>query len=535
MSDRKISGGSLVYRATQRDYRADGKTKGTSGHLMAYVLNADSSHGETPLWDAADPAKMQNRAALIQTESATWASTDADFAPLGSEHACVIDPTKDKKKCFASNDPRDPDSLVGVPWRTEPILVGESVLFATDDGILYSVNKTTGVLQWGWIPGKILEMTQTANARVDMAIKHPWGQIAAFRVASTDGKSEQVYITGAALGGQLHFAIEVGANGDTLKKLAWMDYQAGKYAPGSLVTNFDGTAGNSWGGDGGGMQGRPYGGAAPVPSLVEGAQKVAYLKGSKLFVRNVDGSGADPKDGKPFDPPQDGTLLGTGTPPAITPTSNLLYLDDDRIYFGAGDGKVYQSNAAGGLASGGVSGVNLGADPVWHVNGAYGTSSVGSALMLTAQTERRLNVLKFAEDVWSLSWWTGVTAKGAGESSDGAVEKIGVGGAKMTAPASIMNGKVVLYYTKMDSDCGPTAYMFGPLSLDSGAAALEGFITAPNLQHSSHICWALGRPQAATTWSSTARAVSSADRLERTVQRAIQVSSRLMASRARSV
>jgi hypothetical protein len=37
-----------------------------------------------------------------------------------------------------------------------------------------------------------------------------------------------------------------------------------------------------------------------------------------------------------------------------------------------------------------------------------------------------------------------------------------------------MNGKVVLYYTKMDSDCGPTAYMFGPLSLDSGAAALEG-------------------------------------------------------------
>ncbi|MBK9394070.1 MAG: hypothetical protein IPN40_09330 [Uliginosibacterium sp.] len=81
VSDRKISGGSLVYRATQRDYRADGKTKGTSGHLMAYVLNADSSHGETPLWDAADPAKMQNRAALIQTESATWASTDSTSHP----------------------------------------------------------------------------------------------------------------------------------------------------------------------------------------------------------------------------------------------------------------------------------------------------------------------------------------------------------------------------------------------------------------------------------------------------------------------
>ncbi|MEN9491813.1 MAG: hypothetical protein RJA63_2262 [Pseudomonadota bacterium] len=474
VSDRKISGGSLVYRATQRDYRADGKTKGSSGHLMAYVLNADSSHGETPLWDAADPAKMQNRASVIQTESATWASTDSDFTALGNEHACVIDPTKDKKKCFASNDPRDPDSLVGVPWRTEPIIVGESVLFATDDGILYSVNKTTGALQWGWIPGKILEMTQTANARVEMASKHPWGQIAAFRVPSDDGKSEQVYVTGTALGGQLHFAIEVGANGNTLKKLAWMDYKAGQYAPGSLVTNFDGTAGNSWGGDGGGMQGRPYGGAAPLPSLVEGAQKVAYLKGGKLFVRNVDGTGADPKDGKAFKPAQDGTLLGSGTTPVITPTSNLLYLDDDRIYFGAGDGKVYQSNLDGSLASGGVSGVNLGSDPVWHVNGAYGSSSVGSALMLTAQTERRLNVLKFAEDAWSLSWWTGVTAKGAGESSDGAVEKIGVGGAKMTAPASIMNGKVVLYYTKMDSDCGPTAYMFGPLSLDSGAAALEG-------------------------------------------------------------
>lgn len=474
VTDRAISGGSLVYRASQRDYRADGKTKGTSGHLMAYVLNADSTHDETPLWDAADPAKMQNRASLIQTESNVWASSDTDFVTLPAEHKCVIDPTQDKKNCFAANDPRDPDSLVGVPWRTEPIIVGESVLFATDDGILYSVNKTTGKLQWGWIPGKVLEMTQTKNARVDMASKHPWGQIASVRVASDDGKTEKVYVTGTALGGQLHFAIEVATTGASLKKVAWMDYRQAQYSPGSLVTNYDGTAGNSWGGDGGGVQGRPYGGAAPVPSLVEGAIKVAYFTGGRLFTRNVDGSGDDPGLGKELKLPQDGTLLGNGTTVEIKPTSNLLYLDDERIYFGAGDGKVYQTSADGTIASGGVSGLNLGTDPVWYVNGAYGSSSLGSTLLLTAQTERRLNVLKLTADTWTQEWWTGVTAKGAGESSGAGVEKIGVGGAQMTAPASILNGKVVLYFTKTDAECAPNAYMFGPLNLDNGASAIDG-------------------------------------------------------------
>ncbi len=474
VTDRAISGGSLVYRASQRDYRADGKTKGTSGHLMAYVLNADSTHDETPLWDAADPAKMQNRASLIQTESNVWASSDTDFVTLPAEHKCVIDPTQDKKSCFAANDPRDPDSLVGVPWRTEPIIVGESVLFATDDGILYSVNKTTGKLQWGWIPGKVLEMTQTKNARVDMASKHPWGQIASVRVASDDGKTEKVYVTGTALGGQLHFAIEVATTGASLKKVAWMDYRQAQYSPGSLVTNYDGTAGNSWGGDGGGVQGRPYGGAAPVPSLVEGAIKVAYFTGGRLFIRNVDGSGDDPGLGKELKLPQDGTLLGNGTTVEIKPTSNLLYLDDERIYFGAGDGKVYQTSADGTIASGGVSGLNLGTDPVWYVNGAYGSSSLGSTLLLTAQTERRLNVLKLTADTWTQEWWTGVTAKGAGESSGAGVEKIGVGGAQMTAPASILNGKVVLYFTKTDAECAPNAYMFGPLNLDNGASAIDG-------------------------------------------------------------
>ena len=288
ISDRSIKTGDYIFRATQRDYQADGTTKGSSGHLMAFAMKADSSHDETPAWDAADPAIMTNRAAVIQTEVSGWATAASDFEVLGAAYGCIVDPRS--SDCRATDDPRDPASLVGVPWRTAPIIVGDSVLFATDDGILYSVNKGTGRLNWGWIPRQILARTTETGARVQMALKHSWGQIGSMTVVAADGLSKQVYVTGSALGGQLHFSIEVAEDGSRLKNVAWIDYQAGAYSPGSLTTNFDGSADNRWPG----REGRPYGGAAPVGSFVDGSLKVAYITGDKLFIRNVDGSDSAP-------------------------------------------------------------------------------------------------------------------------------------------------------------------------------------------------------------------------------------------------
>ena len=110
--------------------------------------------------------------------------------------------------------------------------------------------------------------------------------------------------------------------------------------------------------------------------------------------------------------------------------------------------------------------------------------------MLTAQSKRRVNVLKYAADAWTLAWWTGLDASGAGVSSDTTAEKIPVlaaDDAQITAPVSIRNGQIILYYTKGVSSCAPEAYSFGPLHLEDGSSALSGaqfrFVTSTSLSN----------------------------------------------------
>lgn len=468
-----VNTGDLVYRAMQNDYRADGVTPGTSGHLKAFTLNADSTHATTASWDAAAIMTATQRAGLIKTETENWASSSVDFQTLGTAGACVIDPTA--SACRQNNDPRDPTSLVGVPWRVVPIVVGDSVLFATDDGVLYSINKQTGALNWGWIPRAVLAMANETGSAVTMATRHPWGQINGMTVIKTESDVQvtRTYITGTALGGQLHFAIEVSDDAASLTRVAWIDMASGEYSPGSLVPYMDQRSGNenSWPG----VVGRPFGGAAPTGNLAEDG-KVAYVRGNKLFIREVDGSGAAPT-GVSF---TSGSMAPVAGASVILPTvtSNLAYRDDSAIYFGAGDGKVYSSTSTGSLGnlSAGVAGVNLGTDPVWYVNTSRLVSSSGSALMLMAQTKRRVNMLKFTNDVWSLAWWTGLATDGTGESSAAAVEKITATSSEnayLSAPASITAGGVVLYYTTKPSSCVSNANAFGPLKLEDGSSAIS--------------------------------------------------------------
>lgn len=469
-----VNTGDFVYRAMQNDYRADGITPGTSGHLKAFTLNADSTHSTDPAWDAAALMTAEQRAALIKTETDSWAASNVDFQTLGNEGACVLDPRR--SSCREANDPRDPASLLGVPWRVVPIVVGNSVIFATDDGVLYSVNKLTGALNWGWIPRAILTMANTTGAAVTLATRHPWGQINGMAVVKADSNGVQAtktYVTGTALGGQLHFSIEVSADASSLERVAWIDMVNDEYSPGSLVPYMDNRSGNenSWPG----VVGRPYGGAAPTGNL-EGDGRVAYVRGNKLFIREVDGSGATPS-GVTFTSGSEVPVAGS-TSAVPTVTSNLAYRDDSAIYFGAGDGKVYSSASTGALGSlsAGVAGVALGSDPVWYVNTTRLVSSTGSAMMLMAQTKRRVNMLRFTNDEWSLVWWTGFTTTGTGESSATAVEKIAAASsdnAYLSAPASITKGGVVLYYTTKPSSCVSNAYAFGPLKLEDGSSAIS--------------------------------------------------------------
>lgn len=483
-------GRSYIYRAMQRDYKDDAATQpGTSGHLRAYLMKEDGSHDETYVWDAAERMTLPEREQKIVTEVAI-AATDktgsafialkqasglvlgsADFGSnigvLQGSVDCILNPACENGRRLAG---RADNALVGVPWRTHPIIVGEpndgSVLFATDDGILYSIDKVSGNLNWGWIPRDVVPHVANPTA---MAQKHPWGQI------STVVDAGKTYVTGTVLGGQLHFSIEVSENGKSLRSVAWLDHQAGLFSPGS----------DNWGSEGG-TRGRPLGGAAPVSASVSETGKVAYLVGTatgghKLVHRAVGAAGRD-RTVVDF---TESVLTTVDAVPAVFASSNLWYRSDEEIYFGTLEGRIYKTNIEGRLSklknAGGTTVSAEGGGAVYWVNGARLASSQGNALMLVAQSESRMTVLKYADDAWSQAWYTGI-----GSSSDKGADGVApeqapvpyinqtTAVAYLSGAPTIVNGKITTYYTVESSDCEINGYAFGPLDLKTGVSAIAG-------------------------------------------------------------
>ena len=501
---------SLVYRALQKD------EPGTSGHLQAFKLKDDSSQNTTAEWDAADnsASKMSadNRADKLRTESLNWASQSTDFEALSTTasgdtlaQACAVNPIQGA--CRITGDKRLSTSMVGVPWRVAPLLLGDSVLFATDDGILYSVDKSNGNLNWGWIPRDILAVSQAALSSTPKKLMeaHPWGQIASVELleddpsSSTGGKIKRTYVTGTALGGKLHFSIRVSNDGKSLDKVVWLDSRTNEYSPGSAGNTNDGEAG--WAD---GVYGRPYGGAAPV-GAVTGGNKVAYVVGGKLVTREVNSdtaaiernlvsggatslssssssSIASSAASSSAASSASSSAASSASSSSITPTSNLLYVDDNAIYFGAADGKVYKAKNSGVIETGedSVDKVrtypsNGSASAVWYVNGSKIASASGNGLVLLAQTKTHVTAMKYFSDEWTFAWQTGISASTKlGESDPSTNPKISVlasDNAYLSAPADIINGVVVLYYTKKPSECDIKGYTFGPLNLLDGTDA----------------------------------------------------------------
>lgn len=502
--------GSVIYRTMQRDYQDDG-SKAKSGHLKAFKLKSDSTQEATALWDAAQKQDVSDRQSRIytQTGNASYSGASGDFElltnttssafsgvvgteTLTSSAAAILNPTTLSADKLGG---RYKNSLIGTPWRTAPIIVGKSVLFATDDGILYSVKAGEesdggGRLNWGWIPRQLLPHTAKYSS---MAEKHPWGQISAITETTklANGYQTQTYIVGTAMGGQLHFAVKVSADGDALEGVSWIDYQDAKFSPGSGPLGSEAAGIRSVGGAWpGGIAGGPSGGAAPTPAVGGtslGATKVAYVygtkaEGMKLMVRFLDGTKNDtqyPAQAVAF---RSATTSegAASTAPVVSISSNLLYLNDGAIYFGTDSGRVQSSDSAGKLAVMPGDRNLLVTDAILNINGAPISSGSGNGVALTAQTARRLIVLKLVGGTWTAPvWWTGLNAAGAAESSSEAVPKIVVGSgykAEITAAPTITNGKVVMYVTKTKTgstscDTEVNGYAFGPLDLLTGASA----------------------------------------------------------------
>jgi hypothetical protein len=492
-SDSIITGGSYVYRAMQRDYLSDNTTAGTSGHLMKFALKDDTTQESTATWDAAALMTTSDRQTKIYTENAQGnfillQNATADILTDGTQTAkvaCIINPNCENGAYLAG---RDSTSLVGTPWRTYPILIGDSqlasdgsanaaykggsVLFATDDGILYSVDRDTGALNWGWIPAKVVPMTATPASLI---LKHPWGQISSMSLYKTgsDGTlAEHTYVTGTALGGQLHFTIEVDNYGKSLKSVVWQDYRAGKYSPGS----------DAWGG----IAGRPYGGAAPT-AQVGGTGKVAYVVGNQLVTRQIDDTSTTVPTAYSFVWYSDDHTSGAPywDESTMRVSSNLIYMGDSAIYFGGSNGRVWQATSLGHLKSGAVN-IDLsldGTEAITFLNGATTTSTGGNSLILLAQSTSRVTTLKYLNNVWSYNWYISV---GAATGTNPYIPS--ANNAYISAPSDISNGSVYLYYTTKDSTgCDVKGYEFGPISLENGSSKLSSLVVGTTTSLSSYI------------------------------------------------
>ncbi|MGC3965427.1 MAG: hypothetical protein QM803_19485 [Rhodocyclaceae bacterium] len=447
----RASVGDYAFFAVQRDVTASG-TAGTSGHLFAYGEQADGSLAGTAAWDAATVMTATDRSNRIQTVGSTGALVklkDVDAAAFGASSgkfttliATIFDPNYGGGAMLAG---RDPASLVGRPWRTAPIIVGDAVLFAADDGILYSVDRKTGTLKWGWIPRELLPQTADPKA---MADAHPWGQI---NVVISGGVT---YITGTAMQGALHMSLKLDGDGD-LVSVAWNDYVAAATSPSYTYGTF--------------------GGAAPSGPVRETSTvaRVAYIRNNQLIIRNVDSSGA--------------TSASTATLPT-TATSNLLYIDNLTIYYGDSNGNVQVVNSAG---SQGSSPGNMGqspAQPIISLNAGWHKSDSGTFLIVLGHTMSRITGFQQSASGWARAWYVGVQ-----ESSATGIEALPAGSV-ITASPTFGDEKVTFPYT-ITTSCGQDGYVYGPIGLDDGLPRLSG-VTFRGASVGSAVTHYLGRGEA---------------------------------------
>ncbi|WP_157288344.1 hypothetical protein [Uliginosibacterium gangwonense] len=483
-----------AYVATQRDgtTASDGtQTAGISGDLVAYHIMSNGTYG-TQAWSAATQlVAMKSGKVTVNGESRgdTWRrahmytndNTTNITTIAGSTWAKpyverILNPSVEELGSRAS------DSVFGRPWRTAPVIFGKSIIFVSEDGFLYSIDRETGGFNWGWMPydigQKIQPISTTATAAAKKAAAdaimnaHPWGQISTVEI---DGK---YYITGSALGGALHFSIQTNADGDALATssgIAFYDYRSGKNSPGGAYADIAaGVPTTGW----------PFGGAAPTEAVSQdNAGKVAYVVDHKLVVRNADGSGTISEHSLD-------TVLGTSD----KESSNLIYWSDSSIMVGSTGRKLYEMTADGEKLTG-LDDIDLklpSGEPVFGLNGSFISSGTANAKIVEAQTKSQVTAVKYdgvsGNPSWSYLWYA---RAGGSDSSDAnvTVPSIPTGASITALPAILPPTKsymetTLIPYTKeetlnvkciADSDATTTgAYSFGPLLLATGKSALDG-------------------------------------------------------------
>lgn len=386
---REAATGDLVYVAYQTDYyeNADGTVASyISGNLKAFKLNADGTTDTTPTWNADDEMtvaerkdrlwSVNNSGKLVKFPSMDNAAFSTSGSPSVSD---IINYTMDPNYSSTYLGKRDPNSLLGRPYITQPVIMGDLVLFQTDDGFLYAVDSETGDLKWGYMPRTLVAGLQDYTGFMDT---HPMaGQIAQF----TTGNGNEGYVVATAKGGELVYALKVASDGSLGDQL-WVETNSNTVTHRPVVFNI----------------GTDY-----YALYLQGGAKVALTKLSSTASAKVYDLG--------------GTTGNLTAAPIVLETFVLSGSTRDQyltLYVGDDQGNVYEAllSKAGSISNslsltkvGNMGGSSTETDSVQFLQ----TATLGGYDYVTAQSESRLKAFRLPDSsTWRSDWRSIVSESG---------------------------------------------------------------------------------------------------------------------------
>lgn len=222
--------GDLAFMVYQTDRKASAESpQHHSGTLKAFALNANGTTATTATWDAnaraADNGGATHRATRLHTNSAPDAGNTGTFSLISN--AADLDELARNRLINGPGASLSTDwtGFYGKPHSTAPLIVGDLVLFATSDGLLYALDKASGDLQWGWMPHVLLNEVSTLEKYRSFLEGEPKpGQLSSVVIEGTP------YVLGSVLGGRLHYSLKLTSAG-ALDRVVWLDHQTSGAAP----------------------------------------------------------------------------------------------------------------------------------------------------------------------------------------------------------------------------------------------------------------------------------------------------------------
>lgn len=218
----------LIYIPYQTDDTSSNGGTGITGHLMAFTLSDSGKSGTTAVWDANEEMlAWERRSRLFSTDlsgnlkrlrdmgSSDFQSTDPSYSTIINY---TVDPNHASGRYLGT---RDSSSMMGSPYTTQPVIMdfANIVVFHSDDGFVYGVDKDTGDLKWGFMPRPLLSQLKDYDTFYETHSMQ--GQL------SVMGDTDSIgYVVGSAQSGSLHYALRIGNDGK-IKKQSWLDQTTG--------------------------------------------------------------------------------------------------------------------------------------------------------------------------------------------------------------------------------------------------------------------------------------------------------------------